>query len=103
MYQSIYETEFAARPRYDALPESRTVDVAIVGGGLTGISAALTLAEAGFAPVVLEAGQIGAGGSGRNGGHVCQGWPNDFFISAGNYRQKMQILPGTLAWRQSIS
>ena len=79
MYQSIYETEFAARPRYDALPESRTVDVAIIGGGLTGISAALTLAEAGFAPVVLEAGQIGAGGSGRNGGHVCQGWPNDFF------------------------
>ena len=78
MYQSIYETEFAARPRYAALTESRTVDVAIIGGGLTGISAALTLAEAGFAPVVLEAGQIGAGGSGRNGGHVCQGWPNDF-------------------------
>ena len=79
MYQSIYETEFAARPCFDVLPESRTVDVAIIGGGLTGISAALTLAEAGFTPVVLEAGQIGAGGSGRNGGHVCQGWPNDFF------------------------
>ena len=79
MYQSIYETEFAARPSYDALPESRNVDVAIIGGGLTGISAALTLAEAGFTPVVLEARQIGAGGSGRNGGHVCQGWPNDFF------------------------
>ena len=60
MYQSIYETEFAVRPSYDALPESRNVDVAIIGGGLTGISAALTLAEAGFTPVVLEAGQIGA-------------------------------------------
>ena len=43
MQQSIYETEFAARPRYTTLADSCTCDVAIVGGGLTGISAALTL------------------------------------------------------------
>lgn len=75
---SIYETTYETRPRYDRLQGNVTADVAIVGGGLTGISAALTLAKAGFNAVVLEAGQLGAGGSGRNGGHVCQGWPNDF-------------------------
>ena len=76
--ESIYETSFAERPRYASLTESHTTDVAVIGGGLTGISAALTLAEAGFAVTVLETDRIGSGGSGRNGGHVCQGWPNDF-------------------------
>ena len=75
---SIYESEFVDRPTYP-LPDGQIdADAAIIGGGLTGISAALTLAEAGIRAVVLEAGAIGAGGSGRNGGHLCQGWPNDF-------------------------
>ena len=75
---SIYESELPDRPSYP-VPEGRTeADVAIVGGGLTGMSAALTLAESGISAVVLEAGRIGAGGSGRNGGHLCRGWPTDF-------------------------
>ena len=75
---SIYETAFADRPSYPRPGSIQTVDVAVVGGGLTGISAALTLAEAGFEVAVFEAGRIGAGGSGRNGGHLCQGWSSDF-------------------------
>ena len=75
---SIYESEFPDRPSYPRLEGQLDVDVAIVGGGLTGLSAALTLAESGISAVVLEAGRIGAGGSGRNGGHLCQGWPTDF-------------------------
>ena len=47
MYQSIYETEFAERPRYDALPESRTVDVAIIGGGWSGLAIAARFQELG--------------------------------------------------------
>ena len=67
----------------DALPPSqkdrpRTCDVAIIGGGLTGVTTALHLAEHGYDVVLLEAETIGSGGSGRNGGHLCQGWPNDF-------------------------
>src|ERR1019366_7939075 len=47
------------------------VDVLIVGGGYTGLSAARETAAAGAATLVLEAGGIGAGCSGRNGGQVA--------------------------------
>jgi len=46
------------------------VDVAIVGAGYTGLSAALHLAEAGVAAAVLEAREVGWGGSGRAFGQV---------------------------------
>lgn len=52
--------------------EART-EVAIVGGGFTGVSAALHLAEAGVAATVLEADAAGFGASGRNGGFCCLG------------------------------
>lgn len=49
------------------------VDVCIVGGGYTGLSAALHLCQQGKSVALLEAGQIGQGASGRNGGHVGVG------------------------------
>lgn len=48
-------------------------DIAIIGAGFTGLSAALHLAEAGADVVVLEANQPGWGASGRNGGFCCLG------------------------------
>ena len=48
-------------------------DVCIIGGGFTGLSAALHLVESGASVVVLEAGEVGAGASGRNGGQVIPG------------------------------
>ena len=47
-----------------------TTDVVIVGGGYTGLSAALTLRAAGVDVVVLEQGFAGCGASGRNAGHL---------------------------------
>lgn len=55
--------------RNERLPQA-TVDVAIVGGGFTGLSTALHCAEKGLQAHVLEAEQIGFGGSGRNCGLV---------------------------------
>ncbi len=49
-------------------------DVAVIGGGFTGLSAALHLAEAGKQVVRLEAAEPGWGASGRNGGQVNPGW-----------------------------
>lgn len=53
------------------LPEK--VDVAILGGGYTGLSAAWTLAKQGVRVAVLEANSIGWGASSRNGGMVLTG------------------------------
>jgi gamma-glutamylputrescine oxidase len=50
-----------------------TCDVAIVGGGLAGLSAAIELRDRGFDVVLLEALQVGWGASGRNGGQAIHG------------------------------
>ena len=52
------------------LSESITADVVIIGGGYTGLSAALTLRAAGADVVVLEQDVAGSGASGRNAGHL---------------------------------
>jgi glycine/D-amino acid oxidase-like deaminating enzyme len=62
-----YPTTDPARP----LPE--TVDVAVIGAGFTGLSAARTLAKRGAKVAVLESETVGWGASSRNGGMVLTG------------------------------
>ncbi len=50
-----------------------SAEFAVIGGGLTGLNAALSLAEQGFSVAVLEAESIGFGASGRSGGQVNLG------------------------------
>jgi len=57
----------------EARPIPPVIDVAIVGGGLTGMSAAFHLARGGLTVVVLEAARVGDGASGRTGGIVLEG------------------------------
>jgi glycine/D-amino acid oxidase-like deaminating enzyme len=59
-------------------PVEGRADVAVVGGGFTGLSAALELAKRGADVVVLEAGRVASQQSGRNGGHVNNGLAHDF-------------------------
>ena len=58
---------------WPALPGSRQTEVAVIGGGFTGLSAALHLAQAGVQVTLLEADHPGYGASGRNGGFCCLG------------------------------
>jgi glycine/D-amino acid oxidase-like deaminating enzyme len=58
-------------PARSADPLPAQVDALIIGGGYTGLSAARETAAAGLSTLVLEAGRIGAGCSGRNGGQVA--------------------------------
>lgn len=69
----LWEASAAPAPTTQALTDKVSADVAIVGGGFTGLSAALHLAQAGARAVVLEAAEIGFGGSGRNVGLVNAG------------------------------
>ncbi len=60
-------------PSRPALGGDQRCDVAIIGGGFTGLSAALQLAQAGVKAIVLESRYVGWGASGRNGGFCCLG------------------------------
>ena len=61
---------FVPAPQLDGPVEA---DVCVVGGGCTGLSAALFASEKGFSTVLIEAGRIGWGASGRNGGQMIPG------------------------------
>jgi gamma-glutamylputrescine oxidase len=58
---------------FPALKGEVRADVCVVGGGYTGLSAALHLAQRGFSVILLEAHRVGFGASGRNGGQLCSG------------------------------
>ena len=63
-------TQMAPFPK---LKGSKTADVCVIGGGFTGLSTALHLAERGYSVTLIEAHCIGWGASGRNGGQVGSG------------------------------
>jgi glycine/D-amino acid oxidase-like deaminating enzyme len=67
-----YWLEEPADPRPSAKLDGRA-DVAVVGGGITGCSCALALAEAGLRVRLFEAREIAGGASGRNGGFALRG------------------------------
>lgn len=74
MNQQIYWHTTVQMPDASNLtPIPESVDVAIIGGGFTGLSAARTLAKRGVKVAVLEAETIGWGASSRNGGMTLTG------------------------------
>jgi gamma-glutamylputrescine oxidase len=74
---SYYAASANAFPKCPELTEAVDCDVCVIGGGITGSSAALELAGRGFSTVLLEANRIGWGASGRSGGQAIFGFGCD--------------------------
>lgn len=74
---SWYAASVATIPSQPALTGKVHADVCILGAGITGLSTAIELAEAGYKVVVLEAQRIGWGASGRSGGQAIFGFGCD--------------------------
>ena len=70
---SYYAASTNINSEYPILKGKQSADVCIIGGGFTGVSTALTLAERGYSVIIIEANKIGWGASGRNGGQLING------------------------------
>jgi gamma-glutamylputrescine oxidase len=70
---SFYSASANPSAEHACLEQTVRADVCVIGGGYTGLSTALHLAEKGMQVVLLEAKKVGWGASGRNGGHVGAG------------------------------
>ena len=70
---SYYAATAPREQHFPALAGQVDCDVAIVGAGLAGLSAAIELADRGFSVALLDAREVGYGASGRNGGQALAG------------------------------
>ncbi|WP_395382499.1 NAD(P)/FAD-dependent oxidoreductase [Mesorhizobium sp. UC22_110] len=73
MERSYYAATAIPAPHHAPLIGEVDADLVVVGGGCTGLSAALHAAERGLKVVLLEGGRVGWGASGRNGGQMIVG------------------------------
>lgn len=99
MKTSVYWTEDCPRPAnlpISPLPE--VTDVAIIGGGYTGLNAALALRKAGASVAVLEKETIGWGASSRNGGMALTGLKESMPVVFKRYGAEM----GRAFWQWSL-
>jgi glycine/D-amino acid oxidase-like deaminating enzyme len=71
--QGLWAATATGKPELTALEGEHNTEVAIIGGGYTGLSAALHLSLAGKSSILLEANDVGFGGAGRNVGLVNAG------------------------------
>jgi gamma-glutamylputrescine oxidase len=70
---SYYAASAGAFPSQPRLTGAVTADVCVIGGGFTGLAAALACAEKGLDTMLLEGDRVGNGASGRNGGQMIPG------------------------------
>lgn len=74
---SYYAATAPFAPEHPGLEGATDCDVCVIGGGFTGLTAALELAERGFDVVLIETERIGWGASGRNGGQIVTAYASE--------------------------
>ena len=90
--QNYYYSTVPPPPPHAPLAGDVRADVCVIGGGLSGLSAALHLVERGFTVALLEAKHLGFGGSGRSGGQTIFGYASG--------QEKLKKIVGESAARQ---
>lgn len=95
---SYYAATINDRMEYPGLDGDEAADICIIGGGFTGLSSALMLAEKGYAVTLLEEHTIGWGASGRNGGQLIRGIGGGRALKR-KYGPEIQSFIDKLCWR----
>lgn len=95
--RSWYAASRNVETSFPPLQGRRRCDVAIVGAGFTGVSAALHLAERGFDVALVEANRVGWGASGRNGGQLIDG-----FTDIGRIGKRLGAAAADVVYRMGL-
>ncbi|WP_428240592.1 NAD(P)/FAD-dependent oxidoreductase [Gynuella sp.] len=96
--RSYYAASAHDSPDRPCLAGPVDTDVCVIGGGFTGLSSALHLAEAGYNVVLLEAARIGFGASGRNGGQLVNSYSRDIDVIERAYGSELAGVLGNMAF-----
>ena len=94
--ESYYSASANPAPLRPALAGEETAEICVLGGGYTGLSAAIALLEKGYKVTLLEAERIGWGASGRNGGQIVNGLNASLDTIARRYGQDTAAFVGTM-------
>ena len=94
---SYYAATANPAPERPRLGGDVRADVCIVGGGFTGLSAALELVGRGMSVVVLEGERVGWGASGRNGGQLINGYSRSLDVIGKRYGEDAERGLGAMA------
>lgn len=96
--ESYYRATAALLAPFPALQCATSADVCVIGGGIAGCAAALTLAERGYRVVLLEAERVGWGASGRSGGQVMYG----LAVEQAELEHELGLADARLVWQISL-
>ena len=96
--QSYYTATANDTTGYPQLEGDQVADVCVIGGGYTGVSSALRLAEKGYTVALLESSSIGWGASGRNGGQLLRGIGGKSTLRK-QYGPDIEAFINRLCWR----
>ena len=94
---SYYAATAHAAPERSPLKGDMRADICIVGGGFTGLSAALELVGKGLSIVLLEGERVGWGASGRNGGQLINGYSRSLDVIGRKYGHDAERGLGAMA------